>query len=79
MSDASDRRLGLGVIADAGAQACRRRLVLRVSQSWARLLAGSVGSLTRAITLSAAALMAALLVGWGPDGGIADLAPAEGE
>lgn len=65
MNDASHRRLGLGAVADAGAQAWRRRLVLRVSQSWARLNAGSLGSLTRAIALSAAALVMALLVGWG--------------
>ncbi|MCY4619639.1 MAG: fibronectin type III domain-containing protein [Chloroflexi bacterium] len=65
MTGTSDRRLCLGAVADAEAQTWRRRLVLRVSQSWARLLAGSVGSLTRAIALSAAALMVALLVGWG--------------
>ena len=53
MSDASDRRLGLGAVTDAGAQAGCRRLVLRVTQSWALLNAGQLGSLTRAIALSA--------------------------
>ncbi|MCY4619641.1 MAG: fibronectin type III domain-containing protein [Chloroflexi bacterium] len=65
MTGTSDRRLCLGAVADAEAQAWRRRLVLRGSQSWPLLNGGPLGSLTRAIALSAAALLVLLLVGWG--------------